>query len=580
MSRNLRYIAPIDGLRAIAVFAVLIYHLGYSWLPGGFLGVDLFFVISGYVITRLILDSIEHSGGMDLREFYFARARRLLPALVLLIFSTITAVALFAPDATKRLLGDIPFVLSGINNWRLIALHQDYFQTIGRPPLLQHTWSLAVETQFYLVWPIVLLATLRWISKKNLAKVALTIALGSGLTLFFFSLNVEEASTSRVSHLYFGTDTHSIGLFLGSALAVSWVPANLSKNISQKAQDFVDFIGVFGLIGLLATFLFIEESNSTMYRIAFPLAAIFGCAILTSLVHPASRFAPLISSKPFIWIGERSYGIYLWHWVIFQLTRPNADLRGSEIGINVARVLVTLALADLSLRYVELPVRRGKVNLWLRSLKYKTRDEKRQAQQKGLLALAIVACLLASSTTYAVYRSHRIIAPKNTIDANNALTPTISERPRGIWLTGDSVILGVKTKLAMKYPLTLVNARVGRQIGELIEVVSKDQPQVGTSTVVLDLGNNNRLVESDVTQLFELLKNQEKIVIVNTAVPRVWRDENDRIIKNVASRYQQAVVVDWYEMSRNHPEFFAPDGVHLSEEGSNVYVAAIVDALK
>ena len=581
MSRPSRYIAPIDGMRAIAVIAVLVYHLGVNWLPGGFLGVDLFFVISGYVITRLILESIQHSGGLDLREFYLARVRRLFPALLTMIATTLLAIALFAPDAAKRFLADIPFVLTGTNNWRLVGLHQDYFQSMGRPPLLQHTWSLSVEAQFYLIWPLVLLAALRWFGRSNIARVALGIALGSGLALFFLSLNIEEATTSRVSHIYFGSDTHSLGLFLGAALAVSWAPANLSKDISQRAQDFIDFIGVIGLLGLLATFLFIDETNPTLYRIAFPLAAIFGCAILTSLVHPASRFAPLVSSKLFLWIGERSYGIYLWHWVVLQLLRPNIDLRGSEIGIGAVRILVTFALADLSLRYIEIPIRRGEFAIWLRGLKYRTKKERRRLELKLYSLSTFIALVIVSSTALAWNRSqHLPTHPVATLASNIGNSVGISEAPEGIWLTGDSVILGIKNKLAEKYPLALVNARVGRQIGELIEVVKNDQPQVKNSMVVLDIGNNNKLRREDLIQLFELLKNQPKIVVVNTAVPRGWREDNDRLIDEIAANYSQAIVVDWNSLSTNHPEFFASDGVHLNDEGGKVYVSAILEALK
>jgi peptidoglycan/LPS O-acetylase OafA/YrhL len=158
--RGIQYIPAIDGLRAIAVLAVMFYHLGFSWIPGGFLGVDLFFVISGYVITRLILDSIAQSGGLDLRKFYIARARRLLPALVFMLVTTTIAIGIWAPDTIKRLVTDIPFSLTGVMNWWLVFRQQDYFEAIGRPPLLQHTWSLAVETQFYVVWPLVLLLVL------------------------------------------------------------------------------------------------------------------------------------------------------------------------------------------------------------------------------------------------------------------------------------------------------------------------------------------------------------------------------------------------------------------------------------
>ncbi|HEY4899050.1 MAG TPA: acyltransferase, partial [Candidatus Nanopelagicaceae bacterium] len=331
-----KYIAPIDGLRAIAVIAVILYHLGFLWIPGGFLGVDLFFVISGYVITRLLLDSILSKGALDLREFYWARVRRLAPPLIFVLAGTTFIIALWKPDAIHRFLTDLPYVLTGSENWHLVAVHQDYFQAIGRPPLLQHTWSLAVEIQFYLLWPLILLGILRYFGRKSVVKVSLAIAFISGLTLFIYSLKVDATQTNRINHIYFGTDTHSLGLFLGAALAVSWVPSNLNKNISQRAQDFVDGVGVVGLLGLLCTFFFIDESNPALYRIAFPLAAIFGCAIITSLVHPASRFSPLLSARPMVWIGQRSYGIYLWHWTIFQVTRPNVDLAGASWAINKA----------------------------------------------------------------------------------------------------------------------------------------------------------------------------------------------------------------------------------------------------
>ena len=580
-SKAARYIAPIDGLRAIAVVAVLLYHAGVNWIPGGFLGVDLFFVISGYVITRLLLDSIEESSALDLRAFYAARLRRLFPSLLLMMASTTIIVAIWAPDAAKRFFQDIPYVLTGSNNWHLVANHQDYFAAIGRPPLLQHTWSLAVELQFYLIWPIILLGILKYFGKKNIARGALSIATISGFALFIFSLNVDSASSSRISHIYFGSDTHSLGLFLGAALAVSWVPQNLSKNISQRAQDFVDFIGVIGLLGLLSTFLFIDESNATLYRIAFPLAAIFGCFTLTSLVHPASRFAPLISKKPLLWIGQRSYGIYLWHWVIFQIMRPGIDLAGDVWAINAVRILIVLGLADISLRYVEIPIRRGELALWWRGLKYRTPDVRKRGRFMVWFTAGLTVVVLASSSTVAIYRHNHAKQEVVQTDANNAAEiPIIQEKKDGIWLTGDSVILGIRAKLASHFTLALVNARVGRQIQELTDVVIQDLPHVAGDTIVLDLGNNNRLTRGSVENLFALLKNQPHIVVVNTAVPRGWKDENNLIIASVAAEYSQVQIVDWASISANHPEFFGPDGVHLNDAGSSVYVAAIMDYLK
>jgi len=575
-----RHIASIDGLRAIAVTAVVLYHLGISWIPGGFLGVDLFFVISGYVITRLILDSINRSSALDLRGFYWARLRRIYPGFLFMLFSTIIFIGVWAPEAVSRFLKDLPYALTGTMNWSLVARHQDYFEAIGRPPLLQHTWSLAVELQFYLIWPIILLTVLKYFGKKNVARAALLIAMVSGAALFIVSLKLDASNAQQVSHVYFGTDTHSLGLFLGAALAVSWIPQNLSANIEKRAQDVVDGIGVVGLLGLISTFLFIDETNATLYRIAFPLAGIFGCLVIISLVHPASRFAPVISSAPFAWIGERSYGIYIWHWVVFQVTRPSVDITGDPWALYLARVLLVLALADISLRWVEIPFRQGNIQNWIRGIKY--RAPKVQLRHKAYVVLSVFSLLAvsASISVQAVNKADLLAKQAAQALADEANANEDLGSTTGLWVTGDSVILGIRAKLEKKVHISLINARVGRQAPELLAVMRVDQSSVPESPVIFNLGNNNKLTESTVTEIFEIVKNQPQIIVVNTAVPRPWRDENNQIIARVASRYANVKLVNWDKISQGHPELFAPDGVHLSPTGSDAYVAAVLDVLK
>ena len=574
-----KHISSIDGLRAIAVTAVVLYHLGISWIPGGFLGVDLFFVISGYVITRLILDSINQSSALDLRAFYAARLRRIYPGFLFMVICTIIFIGVWAPEAIKRFLSDLPYALTGSINWLLVARHQDYFETVGRPPLLQHTWSLAVELQFYLIWPIILLTVLKYFGKKNIARIALIIAMVSGTTLFFVSLQLDQSNAQQISHIYFGTDTHSLGLFLGSALAVSWIPQNLSADIEKRAQDVIDGIGVVGLLGLISTFLFIDETNASLYRIAFPLAGIFGCLVLISLVHPASRFAPIISTAPFRWIGQRSYGIYIWHWVIFQVTRPSVDLSGQTWALYLARVLLVLALADISLRWVEIPFRQGLVQDWFRGMKY--RSAKVQLRQKisVISSIIVVLAITSSISVQAINKADEV--------ANQVLQQSTQEQQAqedlgsttGLWVTGDSVILGIRSKLEAKEHISLINARVGRQAPELLAVMRVDQSSVPSSPVVFNLGNNNALSEATVVEIFEIVKNQPQVIVVNTAVPRAWKDSNNAIISRVASRYANVKVVDWDRISKGRPELFAPDGVHLSPEGSDVYVDLVVIVL-
>ena len=575
--KGIRYIPAIDGLRAIAVVAVLLYHLGFKWIPGGFLGVDLFFVISGYVITRLLLDSIQRSGGLDLRGFYTGRVRRLLPPLIFMLVITAIFVGVWAPDSMKRFITDAPFAITGLMNWWLVFKHQDYFESFGRPPLLQHTWSLGVEAQFYLFWPLILLFVLKTFGKKVIPTAALSIATFSGIALFLTSIRADLSSNQSVSHVYFGTDTHSIGLFLGSALAVSWVPQNLRANVEKRAQDFIDFIGVFGLLGVLGSFLLIQESDPTAYRLAFPLLGIFGSAIIMSVVHPASRFAPILQLPFMVWVGERSYAIYLWHWIVFQVTRPAQDLAGSSWALYLFRILVVFALADISQRWIEIPVRNGVISNWFRGMKYRTKEvQRRQKATAGLVALALLATIAAVSQNAIAVSNKNQEVVKSMFKENQVAT--ISKVP-GIWVVGDSVILGIKTELENAHHIGLINARVGRQAGELLTVINHDLPKMAGSTTVMDLGNNNRLTQEEVSSIFEAVKNQPLVIVVNTAVPRSWRDENNQLIASEAAKYPNIKVVDWFQKSENHPEYFAPDGVHLIPVGIAAYVAAINDYL-
>ena len=587
---GIQYIPAIDGLRALAVIAVMLYHLGFTWIPGGFLGVDLFFVISGYVITRLLLDSIAQSGGLDLRGFYLARIRRLLPALIFMVTTTIIAIGIWAPDTIKRLLIDTPFSLTGTINWWLVAKEQDYFESIGRPPLLQHTWSLAVEAQFYLVWPLILYFVLKKFGKKHIPIAALTIAAASGITLFLVSLSLDAANTSKVSHVYFGTDTHSFGLFLGAALAVSWIPQNFKITVSKRAQNFIDGVGIFGFIGILATFLLINESQPTLYKIAFPLAGIFGAAIIMSIVHPASRFAPILEFKPLLWIGERSYAVYLWHWVIFQVTRPSVDLAGEDWALYALRILIVFALADISLRYIELPVRRGVIQYWFKGRRYRTKRERNR--QTGIFSvitiIVLIVAIIVSARAISISNqaqqklenSLSVAATSGATGSDQALVDDALRADDGLWVTGYSVILGIRSQLGEKLPIALINARIGRQAGELADVMRSDAAQVPNAPVIFNLGNNNLVTREQAVAIFEIVKNQPEIIVINSAVPRPWREPNNALIEEVAAQYPQVQIVDWNSLSADRPDYFAPDGVHLVPAGVSAYVDAIVERLE
>jgi hypothetical protein len=395
------------------------------------------------------------------------------------------------------------------------------------------------------------------------------------------SLSIDASSSQSVSHVYFGTDTHSIGLFLGAALAVNWIPQNLKIDIAKRAQDVIDGIGVFGFLGIISCFLFIDESNPTLYKIAFPLAGIFGCAIIMSIVHPASRFAPLLQGRAILWIGERSYAIYLWHWIVFQVTRPSVDLAGASWALYALRILIVFALADISLRWVELPFRNGYIESWFRGMKY--RAKKVRVRQKATLAASILSILIATSlvSVNAIAVSNENLEKlKLEITSKAEVQTQITNPSDGLWVVGDSVILGIRNELSNRRQVGLINAHVGRQAPELIAVLNKDKTRMLGATVIVNMGNNNRLAESEVVSIFEAIKDQPQIIVVNTAVPRSWKDENNSLIAQVALNYQNVRIVDWNQISEGHPEYFAPDGVHLVPTGINVFVDAVVAELK
>jgi peptidoglycan/LPS O-acetylase OafA/YrhL len=499
-----------------------------------------------------------------------------------MIVTTSIFVGLWAPDTTQKFLRDAPFSLTGVMNWWLVFNQQDYFAASGRPSLLQHTWSLAVEAQFYLIWPLILLIVLKYLGKNLIPAAALVIAATSGVVLMLVSFQIDAASSSNVSHVYFGTDTHSIGLFLGAALAVSWIPQNFNLQVTRRAQDFIDGVGIFGFVGIIATFLLINETDPTLYKIAFPLAGVFGTAILISIVHPASRFAPLLRNKVLLWIGERSYAIYLWHWVIFQISRPQVDLDGEDWALFTLRILVVLALADISLRLVELPIRSGAVAYWFKGMRYRTPEVRKR--QKVFVTISISTTILLSSlvSTYALIdTADKNRAVKAAIESASQPTQVVTSPidKTGIWVTGDSVILGIRHEIAARNPIALINARVGRQAQELLEVMQNDVSEVDGSPVVFNLGNNNALTREQVVAIFEAVKTAPLRIVVNTAVPRPWRETNNDLINEVSRSYPNSYVIRWDQISMGHPEYFAPDGIHLVPAGVRAYVAAIEEYL-
>ncbi|MGC8633619.1 MAG: acyltransferase family protein [Candidatus Limnocylindrales bacterium] len=403
-SRDAR-LPGLDGLRAIAVLAVIAYHADLGWVPGGFLGVDVFFVISGFLITTLLLAERERLGHIDLRGFWLRRARRLLPALFLLLATTLTLCVLLAPDELAQVRGDTLAALVYVTNWYLVFRQQSYFELMGRPSPLLHLWSLAVEEQFYLVWPLVLTAGLVLLRRRGMLVLSVAGAIGSAIWMAY--LYLPGADPSRV---YYGTDTHATGLLLGAALALAWTPRATQRAEAGPAGNSLlgglapwpvdpawppararttgdrtgnprafwtrqpfrargwhrsglgrwEVLGAAALVAIGACLLQFDEGEPFLYRGGFVVLDLAVLAVIVAAVHPGSRLGTqLLDRQPLRWIGERSYGIYLWHWPIFTLTRPGLDLPLAALPDLALRLVLTFGAAEVSYRFVETPIRHG-----------------------------------------------------------------------------------------------------------------------------------------------------------------------------------------------------------------------------
>lgn len=360
--QRLPYLPGLDGLRAIAVSVVLLYHAGAGFY-GGFLGVETFFVISGFLITALLLADWRTNGRVGLAAFWARRARRLLPALFALLGGTLLFAALALPAEFAAMLDDTLAAIAYVMNWQLIWSGQSYFDPLARPPLLQHLWSLAVEEQFYLLWPLLFAAGMRWLRPRGLLIATLAVAAASAVWMAL--LYQPDSDPSRV---YYGTDTRATGLLLGAALAMVWAPGHVPAAGRRSVGLVLDGAGLLALGALFASFIWLDEYQPLLYQGGFAAIALATAVTIMAVTHPQARLGRLLGLAPLRWLGLRSYGIYLWHWPVFMVTRPYLDVPLEGWTLFWLRLVIVLGLAELSYRLVELPVRRHALDRLLRTI--------------------------------------------------------------------------------------------------------------------------------------------------------------------------------------------------------------------
>ena len=653
---TLSYLPGLDGMRALAVIAVLLYHAGLAWVPGGFLGVEVFFVISGYLITALLLAEWRQTGSIDLKAFWLRRARRLLPALYLLLVGTLSFAVLFLPEEVARLRDDVVAALAYVTNWLLIFSRESYFEAAGRPSLLQHLWSLAVEEQFYIIWPLLLTAGLVFLPRRY----RLPAVLGGAVVSAALMAVLYQPDTDP-SRIYYGTDTRAAGLLFGAALAFVWAPELIRVSARydpgdrhrplQRARRHVrhrlgwtvprllDLVGLAAL-GMLVWFcLSLDEFRPFIYQGGFALVAVVTTLLILIVVHPRAQVgANVLGWGPLRWAGQRSYSIYLWHWPVFVVTRPQLDVPLEGVPLFLLRMVVTFVLADLSYRFVETPIRRGALERSWRSLREAEglRRARLGLQWAGgtagalaicvVLGLAVVQAEAPEQPQFATAKQ-KIETDSGTASAPaegaeelpdlpdqvppqepaNAPDPSVTPPPdeeaatedgaAGDGATGDEAAVATGTVSAVgdsvmvgafefgdlegRIPsLTSVNAEVGFQAADAVTVLQQREAagQLGDE-VVVHIGNNGPIRAADIDEMMRIIGEDRRAVFVNVKVPRNWEWRNNRIISDGVGRYPNATLVDWYGASIERPEIFWEDGMHLRPEGAGLYTDLILDAL-
>lgn len=608
------YLAGLDGIRAVAVLGVIAYHLDLGWASGGLLGVGVFFVLSGYLITDLLVAEHRRHGRIDLRRFWIRRARRLLPALFLMLFVIVGWATLLDPIQLPALRSDLPSAVFYFSNWWFIFQHVSYFARFGPPSPLGHLWSLAIEEQFYLLWPLFVLAGLRWLrSRRQRITVVLVLALASAV-----DMGVLFNPLGDPTRVYDGTDTRAFALLAGAALALAW-PRDLKvRPLTAGARRVLEGAGGAALVGILVLFGTTNEYESFLYPTGMLLCALFTAIVIVVTVHPGTRLGRALGVGPLRWIGARSYGIYLWSYPVIVLTTPLNRSPGPVR--SVLDVAATLALSALSWRYVEDPIRHGALGrLWtrLRARSGSVGRPTRTTLVAGSLVFAnVVVCavglsgLVASpsldpaTTVTAVLpvarhprRPPPTTVPPATLVTGPTLpsptrptlapgwaTPTTTTTPppsgAGVTAIGDSIMIDATPYLRQLLPGIEIDAQVGQQLYQIQSQVPKLRAEGAIGNrLILELGTNGAYSPAQLVDLLHSLGPMRRIVLVNVRVDRPWEQEVNQTIAAVAKTYPRVTVVDWHALGAVHPGYFYPDGIHLDPVGARYFASLLARAV-
>lgn len=613
---NHRYIPGLDGIRALAVLAVIAYHFNFRWASGGFLGVDIFFVLSGYLITSTILPVQGEQVTINLRKFWIGRFRRLVPAAYVMIMTSVVWVMLFHKELLNTIRGDALSSIFYSSNWWFIYHKLSYFDSFGSPSPLKNLWSLAIEEQFYLLWPIVLIVGLSIFKKQS--KFSNMIFIGAICSAFLMAILYQPGSDP--SRIYYGTDTRSFELLIGCWLAFVWPMKRLStKKLSTKHVYELNSIGVISFLIFIGSILFVDEYQTFLYRGGMFLFCINAALFIACVCHPASFLGKVLSWKPLCWIGSRSYGIYLWHYPIIVLGTPVYEIGNPAYWRVAFQLVMIVMLAELSYRFIEMPIRKQGLRAYFKQYLVINPNRWRNFSIARKIATAMLALFLLvfftgmtgivgeaqqdskdhyptnikitgaqQDTVKDTQQQHTdkevdITADHNDETAQSAQdesheTP-LKEPYKELLAIGDSVMIDIAKRLHTLYPNITIDGKIGRQVSQAVELVpSYARFNQEDKAVIIQLGTNGYFTNEQIDKLLGAFS-QAQIYVVNTRVPRPWEAKVNTALANKAQEYANITLIDWHAAALNHPEYFAPDGVHLEPQGVEALTNLIQQAI-
>jgi peptidoglycan/LPS O-acetylase OafA/YrhL len=600
------HVAGLDGVRAIAVTLVILFHLTPGTTVGGYLGVDLFFVVSGFLITTLLLRERNATGRIRLGAFWARRARRLLPALVVLVLVCCTAAFAIGGDVLVGLGMQVLGAATFSSNWLLLAAGSSYFGD-SVPELFRNLWSLAVEEQFYLVWPLLLVLVLVRMPRALRLILVAVLAAASAVAM---AVLYTPADPNRV---YYGTDTHAFGLAIGAflaLLAISWPRRALEW--PRAARRLLAVAGSLALAALVGFALLMPGDAPFVFRGGLVAVAVLTAILIAALLVPGSPLARVLDLGAFRWVGARSYGLYLWHWPVFVLVvsaLPSWQRDGaSGWALGGIALAISAAAAALSYRFVEQPIRRlGFGGAWRRIRSgWSGAPLRRRIPRLVATATAVIVVLAGGTGTAAALLAAPRVGETQAVveagqqairDASSAPSPTAgpgttgpataspppSAAPSGDQITaiGDSVMLAAAPTLEAQLPGVSIDAVVSRHLGTAAGIIQADL-NAGTlrKIVVIGLATNGPIDRSMLEQLRAEIGPQRELVVINAQAPRNWIDPNNAILSSFAQSYRNVELANWHDAAQQVLPLLARDQIHFGTSGAKVFASTIEDALK